>query len=143
MGKAALQTRMLRGHVVAELTGELDTVDAEFAASAVRALTAEGRPLIIDLEFLDFIDCHATGALLGVRKATRLAGSDILLAAPHGSVQRLLDLLEVDGVYVSVSAAAGTTGPHAALGRTVSRMAVLSSRAWPPRWPVPHIGPRG
>lgn len=107
MGNIELRTRVCRGYSVVALRGELDTRDAEDTAAAVAALTAGGQQLIIDLETLDFIDCHAAGALLRVREAARQAGGDVLLAAPHGPVLRLLTLLDVPGVHASVAAAAG------------------------------------
>jgi anti-sigma B factor antagonist len=106
MRNAELLIRLHDGHAVAMLRGELDTTDAETAAAAVATLIGDRRPLIVDLAALDFADCHATAALLGVRKAAREAGGDLLLAAPRGQVLRLLTLLGVPGVYASVAAAA-------------------------------------
>jgi anti-anti-sigma factor len=163
---AELLTRVCGGYTVAVLRGELDTTGAESAAGAVAALTADGRPLIIDLETLDFIDCHAAGALLGVREAARLAGGDVLLAAPHGPVLRLLTVLGVPGVHASVAAAADSAGRRDAGAREVSaprsgkavrpgvwyrrpaRRAPLpgaraGSRSWPPRWLRARTGLRG
>jgi anti-anti-sigma factor len=105
MASVELRTRVCGGYCVVMLRGALDTTDAESAARAVAALTADGQQLIIDLGALDFIDCHATGALLGVREAARQSGGDVLLAAPHGSVLRLLTLVDVSGVHPSVAAA--------------------------------------
>jgi anti-anti-sigma factor len=79
-------TRVCGGYVVAALRWELDTADAESAAGAVAALTADGRQLIIDLETLDFIDCHAVGALLGVREAAQQAGG--VRSAAHDPGER-------------------------------------------------------
>ena len=59
---------------------------------------------------LDFIDCHAADALLGVRKTARQADGDMLLAAPRGPVLRLLTVLGVPGVYTSVAAAVDSVG---------------------------------
>jgi len=162
---AELLTCVCGGYVVAVMRGELDTTDAEAAAGAVAALAADGRPLIIDLGALHFIDCHAAGALLGVREAARRAGGDVLLAAPYGAVLRLLTVLGV-GVYGSVTAAADSAGRRDARGRAVStprpgkavrpgawyrrparRAPVPGSRAgnrsWPPRWLRARSGPRG
>jgi anti-anti-sigma factor len=162
-----LLTRVCGGYPVAVLRGELDTTDAESAASAVAALTADGRQLIIDLETLDFIDCHAAGVLLGVRKAARQAGGDVLLAAPHGPVRRLLTMLEVTSVHASVADAAdsagrrdtrgGATSTAQSSGRaaapstwyrgTLRRTAVpgahAGNRSWPTRWLRARIGLRG
>ena len=129
MKNVELHTRVCRGYAVAVLRGELDTRDAEDTAAAVAALTAGGQQLIIDLEALDFIDCHAVGALLGVRATARQAGGDVLVTAPHGPVLRLLTLLGVPGVRASVAAAADSAdgeAPWRAVGIVRSGRAVLS-----------------
>lgn len=110
MSNVELLTGLCHGYAVLVLRGELDTGDAEETAAAVAALTAGGRQLIIDLETLDFIDCHAVGALLGAREAARQAGGDVLLAAPRGPVLRLLTVLGVPSVHASVAAAADSAG---------------------------------
>jgi anti-anti-sigma factor len=147
------------------LCGELDTTDAETVAGAVAALAADGRQLIIDLETLDFIDCHATGALLGVRRSARQSGGDVLLAAPRGPVLRLLTLLDIPGVSVTVAAAAdsaarrdarGRAGGIARPGRAVpsgawyrraarrtASGAGAGNRSWSPRWLRARSGLRG
>jgi anti-anti-sigma factor len=137
---AELRTRVCSGYVVAVLRGELDTTDAEAVAGAIAARAADGQQLIIDLGTLDFIDCHAAGALLGVRETALQAGGDVLLAAPHGPVLRLLG---VPGVHASVAAAADSAG-----SRDARRLAVSTARsggavpsgAWYRRAAVP--GPR-
>lgn len=110
MTTVELRTRVYGGYAVVVLRGELDITGAESAAGAVAALAADGQQLIVDLEALDFIDCHATGALLEVRKTARQAGGDVLLAAPHGSVLRLLALIGAPGVYASMAGAAASAG---------------------------------
>jgi anti-anti-sigma factor len=119
-----LRTRVCRGYAVVVLRGELDTRDAEDTAVAVAALAADGQQLIIDLETLDFIDCHAVGALLGVQATARRAGGDMLLAAPHGPGLRLLTLVGVPGVHATVAAAADSAG-----GRDAGRRAVSTARS--------------
>jgi anti-anti-sigma factor len=160
-----LRTRICCGYAVVVLRGELDILDAENAAGAVAALVADGQQLIIDLEALDFIDCHAAGALLRVRAMARRDGGDVLLAAPHGPVLRLLTVLGVPGVYASVAAAASSASRRdarraagtarsgrAALSGTRSRVAaqraaVPGPRAggWPGtlRWLRARGGPQG
>ena len=145
MRNVELRTRACSGFAVVVLRGELDTTDAEAVAGAVAALTAEGQPLIIDLEALDFIDCHAAGALLGVRATARQAGGDVLLSAPRGPVLRLLTLVGVPGVHASVAAAADSAGRRDARRRAVSIVrsgsAVLSgARYWMMAWRAPVQG---
>jgi anti-anti-sigma factor len=98
-----LQIRVCDGHVVVALLGELDAADAETTAAALAPLAAAGQQLIVDLGALEFIDCRAVGALLSVRQAARQAGGDVLLAAPHGSVLRLLILVGAPGLHSSVA----------------------------------------
>ena len=146
MKNVELHTRVCRGYAVAVLRGELDTRDAEDTAAAVAALTAGGQQLIIDLEALDFIDCHAVGALLRVRETARRAGGDVLLAAPHGPVLRLLTLLGVPGVRASVAAAADSAdgeAPWRAVGIVRSGRAVLSGALyWTMAWRAAVPGAR-
>jgi len=128
------------------LRGELDTTDAEAVAGAVAALTAEGQPLIIDLEALDFIDCHAAGALLRVRETARRAGGDVLLAAPHGPVLRVLTLMGVPGLHASVAAAADSAGSgarrRAADIARFRRVALSGARYWMAAWSTAVAGPQ-
>jgi anti-anti-sigma factor len=110
MVSVELRARVYGGYVVV-LRGELDTADAESTASAVAELAEGGQQLIIDLEALEYIDCHALSGLLRARDTARQAGGDVLLAAPHGLVLRLLPLVGVPGVVARASAAAaGTVG---------------------------------
>jgi anti-anti-sigma factor len=138
MSAVELRTQVCGGYAVVVLRGELDITDAESTAVAVAAVAANRQRLIIDLEALDFIDCHATGALLRVRETARHAGGDVLLAAPHGPVLRLLTLVEVSGVHPTVAAArTARSGKRAASG-TRYRMAARGPRVPGPRsggWP--------
>ncbi|HEX8005725.1 MAG TPA: STAS domain-containing protein [Trebonia sp.] len=161
MTTVELRARLCGGYAVVVLRGELDIADAGSVAGAVAALAADGQPLIIDLEALDFIDCHATGALLKVRKTARQAGGDVLLAGPHGPVLLLLTVLGVPGVHASVADAAhaarraarrrawriARSGKAALSGTQARRHAVPGSRAggWAgsPRWLWARSGLRG
>ena len=77
------------------------------------AAAARNPRIIIDLAALEYIDCHALGALVRVRAQARQAGGDLLLAAPRGPVRRLLDLTGLTGVFsvhASVDEAVRTAG---------------------------------
>jgi hypothetical protein len=86
-------------------------------------------------------------ALLGVRETVRQAGGELLLAAPHGPVLRLLTLLGVPGVHPSVAAAADSVGTRdarrRAAGNARSGRAVLSgSLDWMMAWRAAVPGSR-
>jgi anti-sigma B factor antagonist len=109
-----VRTSARGGHAVVALRGELDAAGAVCAAVAV---TAAGDRVIVDLSALKFIDCCALGALLRAQERARLAGGDVLLAAPQELVRRVLDLTgiaDMFGVFASVPAAAASTGCRAA-----------------------------
>jgi anti-sigma B factor antagonist len=63
------------------------------------AAAARNPRIIIDLAALEYIDCHALGALGRVRAQARQAGGDLLLAAPRGPVRRILTLTGLTGVF--------------------------------------------
>ena len=135
MTTVELRTRVYGGYAVVVVRGELDITEAESVGGAVAVLAADGQQLIVDLEALDFIDCHAAGALLGVRKTARQVGGDVLLAAPHGSVLRLLTLIGVPGVHASVAGAAASAGRRDAQRRASGiarsgRPALSGTRSW-------------
>jgi anti-sigma B factor antagonist len=99
------------GHVVVALSGELDAVEAAYAAAAV---AAAGDRVIVDLSTLKFIDCCALGELLRVQRPVRLVGGDVMLAAPQKLVRRVLNLtgiMDMFCVFPSVPAAAASAGP--------------------------------
>lgn len=101
-----LRTCALGDCVAMALRGELDTADAERVSAAAAVAVAGGQLLIIDMEALEYIDCHAVNELLGVRELARLAGGDVRLAAAQGPVLRLLARMDVSGVHAGVDTAA-------------------------------------
>jgi anti-anti-sigma factor len=97
-------------HIVAVLRGELDVVDAVAVAAALAAVAARGTAIIVDLAGLEFMDSSGVAALAHGRKLARLAGGDLLLAAPQRQVLRILALtrlIDVFPVHASVGEAAG------------------------------------
>jgi anti-sigma B factor antagonist len=146
MSDIELRTQGCGGYAVVVLRGELDITDAESTVGVVAAVAADGQRLIIDLEALDYIDCHITGALLKVRETARRSGGDVLLAAPHGPVLRLLTLIEVPGVHPSVAAAGTARAGRRASSGIRSRVAVGGPGVAGPRvggWPRPARWLRG
>jgi anti-sigma B factor antagonist len=105
-----LQVRECDGHVVVALRGGLDIADAVSVASALAAVAARKRAIIVDLAGLEFIDSSGVAALARGRKHARHAGGDLLLAAPRQQVLRVLTLtrlIDAFSVHASVDEAAG------------------------------------
>jgi len=120
MDGVELRTRVCRGHIVVALRAELDICEAAATIAAI-AGREPGREhcVIVDLQALEFIDCAALRALARAQQQARQAGGEVLLAAPAGTVARLLDLTglgEVLGVHASVASAAASAGQWRASG---------------------------
>ena len=101
------------GQIVVVLGGELDVAYAASVAAQLSAIAAREREIIVDLTGLEFIDSSGVAALARVRKRARLAGGDLLLAAPQQQVLRILTitrLIDVFSVHACVDEAAGSTG---------------------------------
>jgi anti-sigma B factor antagonist len=91
------------------LSAELDIREAAVTIAAI-AGRGPGREhcVIVDLQALEFIDCAALRALARAQQRARQAGGEVLLAAPAGTLARVLDLTglgEVLGVHASVASA--------------------------------------
>lgn len=95
------------GLVIVALRGELDLMDAEVVVIVLAATVARDRWIIVNLAGLDFIDAAGVTALSRGRRLARNAGGGLLLAAPHGIVQRVLTLIwDADGSVIKASVAA-------------------------------------
>jgi anti-sigma B factor antagonist len=113
MASMKLSTRQSDGKAVVALRGELDVADAASVAAALVAVAARAPEIIVDLAGLEFIDSSGLAALALARVQARRAGGDLLLAAPHDQVLRVLAvtrLAEVFSVHASVDEAAGSPG---------------------------------
>lgn len=85
-------------HVVT-LRGELDIANAADLGAVLSEAVARNPHVIADLSDLTFIDCASLGALVRARTRAREAGGDLVLAAAHGRVQRVLALPCLAGVF--------------------------------------------
>lgn len=113
MISAGLDIRDDSGHVVVTLRGELDAAGAPGLMAVLTAAVVRNPRIIADLAALEYIDCCALGVLGRVRAQAQRAGGDLLLAAPHGLVRRILTLTGLTGafpVYAGVNEAARATG---------------------------------
>lgn len=67
MAIAGLGTRDYGGYVVTALHGELDITGTASVIAVLTAAAAGNPRIIVDLAALEYIDCHALGALGRVR----------------------------------------------------------------------------
>jgi anti-sigma B factor antagonist len=79
------------GAIVVRLAGELDLYNVGEVNDALSIASAEQpERLVIDLADVDFVDSTALGAIIEARQ--RLAGVQLLLAAPGPEVRRALEV---------------------------------------------------
>jgi anti-sigma B factor antagonist len=103
-----LTTRESGGRAVVVLRGELDVAEAASVAAALAAVAARAPQVVVDLAGLAFIDSSGVAALVLARVQARRAGGDLVLAAPHDQVLRVLAvtcLAEGFSVHASVDEA--------------------------------------
>jgi anti-anti-sigma factor len=132
MFSTVLSTRGGDGYVVVVLRGELDLADAAVVAAELAAVAAREPGMIVDLAGLGFIDSSGVAALARGRRQARLAGGDLVLAAPRRQPMRLLALIRLAEpfcVYATVEEAA------AAAGRFKDRARPAPRRPRMARWP--------
>jgi len=85
-------------YVIIHLAGDLDLESAP-------ALTAElskqlgARPVLLDLDRIEFMDSSGLGALVGAHKEAVASGGALLLAAPGPRVQRILKVTKLNEVF--------------------------------------------
>ncbi len=96
-----MELRVERGDLVVAVHGELDVGGAaELRGVLLEAIEEHpGRPLVVDLEGVDFIDSAGLGVLVGGLKRARDAGGDLQLVATGQSVVRVLELTGLNRAF--------------------------------------------
>ena len=128
MNRVQLRTRVCGDHLVVALSAELDICKAAATIAAIAGRRpGRAHSVIVDLQALDFIDCTALRALARAQQQARQAGGQVLLAAPAGTLARVLDLTGLGdalGVHPSVASALANAArwrPSGGSGREPNR----------------------
>lgn len=102
------------GSVCVRLEGELDLATAPQLADALRAAQRDGRPVVLDLRDLVFMDCAGMHVVLDASRRARLAGRrmivvrggrqvDLVFSATQSSP--LLEMVDLDPAEPAAAAA--------------------------------------
>lgn len=82
------------------ISGEFTFNDhTAFRAIATRLLERKGKPIIIDLARLEFIDSAGLGMLLIVRDEAGKADRTLILRGPSGQVKRMFDVTKFNTLF--------------------------------------------
>ncbi len=74
-------------------SGELDLHSSPpFKDALVGAIEGDASRVVVDLTGVTFIDSSALGALIGGARRSTLAGSELMIVCPPGSVARVIEL---------------------------------------------------
>ena len=101
-----------KGLPVVAVHGELDLEGApELRRALIEAIDEHpGRPLVVDLEGVDFIDSAGLGVLVGGLKHAKHGAGDLLLVATGRSVIKVLELTGLTRVFEIHSSRAEALG---------------------------------
>jgi anti-anti-sigma factor len=89
---------------VLALAGELDLASSPSLVERVEAVLPDGRPLVLDLRELTFIDSTGLGAIAGIERSAEKAGTTLKLVPGPSSVQRVFDVSGTAGAFTWIDA---------------------------------------
>ena len=88
------------GAVVLVVRGDVDVaVTAELTDALREAIGEDGRQVVVDLEFVDFIDSAGLGVLVGGLKRARTSHGDLVLVCTGRSVLKILEITGLTRVF--------------------------------------------
>jgi anti-sigma B factor antagonist len=95
-GALTIRVQEEDGHVIVSVGGEVDIATVAQLRERLYALATDGRPMIVDLDRISFIDASGLGALVGAaqRAAEHGAGFQVVCAWPQ--IRRLFELTGLD-----------------------------------------------
>ncbi|MBV9413055.1 MAG: STAS domain-containing protein [Acidimicrobiia bacterium] len=87
------------GQTVLYLAGDADIHTAPALRSELTTLVDQGRPVVVDLSALQFIDSTAIGILVAALKRFRNVGSDLTLRRPITRVRKVFEITGLTRVF--------------------------------------------
>jgi anti-anti-sigma factor len=78
------------GPLNVRLSGDMDHRSSEAFRAGLGAVLARGRPVVVDLTGVSFLDSSGLGALLDARRRAVRLGIDLRIAGQHGAAARLM-----------------------------------------------------
>ncbi len=91
---------------VVRLLGEIDAATSAKLRSALVECVDRDRDVVVDLAGVRFIDSSGLGVLVGALRRATTAGRRLSLRSPTPSLQRVLDMTGLTGVFPAEDAPA-------------------------------------
>jgi anti-sigma B factor antagonist len=95
-GELSVTVRHDRGVAIAEVTGYIDMSTVAGLRERLLELADRGRPMIVDLNRVDFIDSAGLGALVGAFRRASERGGSLHAVCSRPQTRKLLWLTGVD-----------------------------------------------
>ncbi len=83
--------------VVVRVQGEVDTATAPRMGQMIDDQLSRGRPVVLNLSEVDFMDLHGLAVLMRANRRARADGGSFALERPAHCVMRLFELVRMDG----------------------------------------------
>lgn len=83
---------------IVRVAGEIDAASSVELCAALAAAGSQAHRLVVDLEGVAFIDAAGIDVLVDAARAASAVGRTLVLRTPSAAVQRVLDLLSLDGI---------------------------------------------
>ena len=97
MGEAlTVGVRRERGYVIVTAAGEIDVATVTGLRERLFGLAASGRPLVVDLDQVSFIDSVGLGVLVGTAKQAAAYGGSLQLVCAQPKIRKLFRLVGLD-----------------------------------------------
>jgi anti-sigma B factor antagonist len=91
-----IEVRHEQGHTVATATGEIDISTVSWLRERLIDLADSGRPLVVDLDQVSFIDSAGLAALVGTAKSAVAHGGSLYVACDRPKIRKLFRLTGLD-----------------------------------------------
>jgi anti-sigma B factor antagonist len=111
-----VEVRHEPGHVLVTVAGEVDIATAPRLQDRLAALAATGRPLIVDLDRVTFIDASGLGVLARVASQARAQGASLHAVCARHLVRRLFAITGLDRQVPLARTVTDAGGQAASLG---------------------------
>jgi anti-anti-sigma factor len=91
-----IAVRHEQGYVIVTAAGEIDISTVARLRETLFDLAASGRPLVVDLDQVTFIDSSGLAALVGTAKRAEAHGGSLHVACGRPRIRQLFDLTGLD-----------------------------------------------
>jgi anti-sigma B factor antagonist len=98
MGKAlTIRVRHDRDYAIVAVAGEVDIATVTRLRESLFELAVSGRPLVVDLEQVSFIDSSGLAALAGAARRAAAHGASLQVVCARPRIRQLFHLTGLDG----------------------------------------------